>query len=219
MYHSVQSMRANAWYFNARHILQQLASPINSSELALAESAITLATTLDPKHPHYWHFYGYIKMRSISALITDQSELNNVPAKLAYVQAEQAFLKSIELRQAWAETWIALAQLASYQHGLNEQVFFNIQRAKQVGPFQLNVHLGIIQIALAHWPQLPAKYKALYINELKLAVNHGYAFNRVFNIASQSNSLAILCLSLQLGTDFEPVRATAIYKQRCENSR
>jgi hypothetical protein len=217
IYQSIQSIRANAWYFNARNTLQQLSSPVKSEELTAAEHAIRLATTIEPKHPHYWHFYGYIKMRSIEnlRLSSDEFELNSEHTQLAYTQAEHAFLKSLELRQAWAETWVALAQVVSYRQGPNEHVYAYLQRAKQVGPFELNVHLGIIQIVLAHWPNLSPKYKALYMSELKLAASYGYEFNRVFDIALQSNNLAILCLSLQFGTAFESIRAAQPFKRHC----
>lgn len=217
-YYSIKSIRANAWYFNARNTLEQLSSPIKRSELKQAEKAITLAAKFEPSHPHYWHLNAYIKILSVSIL--NQPTVINAPThQLAYQQAEQALLKSIELRQTWAETWIALAQVVSYQDGPTEQVYDYIQQAKKVGPYKLDVHLGIIQIALIHWSQLTPQYKALYVNELKLAVKYGYKFNQVFAIAKQSNSLPILCLSLQFGGDFDSVRKSYIFKKHCGSGK
>lgn len=49
-----------------------------------------------------------------------------------YQQAEQALLKSVELRQTWALTWISLAQVVSYQEGPTERVYNYIQQAKKL---------------------------------------------------------------------------------------
>lgn len=214
---SINSIRANAWYFNARNELQALTYPVEPLQLKRVETAIALATELEPKHPHYWHLYAYLKVLIASS--SNDTSVQNPQSLLAYQQAEQALLKSIELRQTWAETWIALAQVVSYQDGPTEQVYDYIQQAKKVGPYKLDVHLGIIQIALIHWSQLTPQYKALYVNELKLAVKYGYKFNQVFDIAKQSNSLPILCLSLQFGGDFDSVRKRYIFKKHCGSGK
>jgi hypothetical protein len=121
---------------------------------------------------------------------------------LLFKQAEQALLKSVELRQAW----ITLARVVSYQEGASDRVFSYIQHAKKVGPYKFDVHLGAIHIALMNWSQLTPQFKALYVNELTLAVKFGYRFNQVFSFAKQVNALPILCLSLQFGNAFEQVK-------------
>lgn len=215
-YNSIQSMRANAWYFNALNIVKQLPAPlVNNVDLELAEHAITLATSLEPAQPHYWQLFAYIKMRSLGVTKKVTNDLN-VKSDV-YKQAEQALLKSVELRQTWPNSWIELAKVTSYQNGASEQVYNYIQQAKKVGPFNFDVHVGAIQIALMNWHQLSPKFKALYLQELGLAVKHGYKFNQIFNIAEQVNGLQTLCLSLQFGTDFEKVRTSNRYKKYCRS--
>mgnify|MGYP003678908378 FL=1 len=157
-YQSLQSMRANTWYFNAVNVLKQPVSTITPEELELelAGRAITYATSQDPLQPHYWQLSAYIKMHSLA--VTSEKNNNKL---LVYQQAEKDLLKSLELRQTWSETWIALAQVVSYQEGPTERVYEYIQQAKKFGPYKLDVQLGIIQIALMNWQQLPPKYKAL----------------------------------------------------------
>ena len=210
-YQSLQSMRANTWYFNALNILKQPESTITSEELELAEMAITYATSQDPSQPHYWQLSAYIKMHNLS--VTSEKNNNKL---LVYQQAEKDLLKSLELRQTWSETWIALAQVVSYQEGSTERVYEYIQQAKKFGPYKLDVQLGIIQIALMNWQQLPPKYKALYVAELNLAVKYGYKFYQVFDVAKQVDALPILCLSLQFGKAFENVRRSTVYRRSCK---
>ena len=210
-YQSLQSMRANTWYFNALNILKQPESTITSEELELAEMAITYATSQDPSQPHYWQLSAYIKMHNLS--VTSEKNNNKL---LVYQQAEKDLLKSLELRQTWSETWIALAQVVSYQEGSTERVYEYIQQAKKFGPYKLDVQLGIIQIALMNWQQLPPKYKALYVAELNLAVKYGYKFYQVFDVAKQVDALPILCLSLQFGKTFEKVRVSTVYRRSCK---
>jgi hypothetical protein len=210
-YQSLQSMRANTWYFNALNILKQPEGSITSIELKLADDAITLATELEPTQPHYWQLSAYVKMLNLAAT----SEQNNNKL-LVYQQAEKDLLKSLKLRQTWSETWIALAQAVSYQEGPTERVYEYIQQAKKFGPYKLDVQLGIIQIALMNWQQLPPKYKALYVAELHLAVKYGYKFYQVFDVAEQVDALPILCLSLQFGKAFEKVRSSTVYKRSCK---
>ncbi|WP_372760467.1 VpsP family polysaccharide biosynthesis protein [Pseudoalteromonas sp.] len=217
-YQSIHSIRANAWYFNARNTLQQLSSPVDAAQLTRAEAAITLATKLEPTHPHYWHIYANVKIL-IASNVDGITAQGSDKKQLLYQQAEQALLTSVALRQTWAPTWITLAQLVSYQQGPSEQVYGYIQQAKKVGPHQLDVHLGIIHIALMHWPQLPANYKALYVNALQLAVKHGYRFNAVFALAKKINRLEILCLTLQFSEGFAPVRASYHFKKHCKTPR
>ncbi|MBH0055727.1 hypothetical protein I6F65_02035 [Pseudoalteromonas sp. SWXJZ94C] len=215
-YSSIQSMRANAWYFNALNTLKQLPLPLlDNTELALAENAIKIATELEPTQPHYWQLYAYIKMR----LLSDTKEsINDLDYKNGvYKQAEQALLKSVDLRQSWPDSWIELAKVTSYQEGASDRVYTYIQQAKKIGPFNFEVHAGAIQIALMNWHALPPKYKALYVQELKLAVKHGYKFNQIFDVAKQVNGLPILCLSMQFGTDFEKVRISNHYKKYCRS--
>ena len=209
-YQSLQSMRANTWYFNALNILKQPESTITLKELELADRAITYATTQDPSQPHYWQLSAYIKMHNLA--VTSGQNKNKL---LVYQQAEKDLLKSLELRQTWSETWIALAQVVSYQDGPTGRVYEYIQQAKRFGPYKLDVQLGIIQIALMNWQQLPPKYKALYVAELNLAVKYGYKFYQVFDVAEQVNALPILCLSLKFGSHFEPVRTSWMFKKHC----
>ena len=210
-YQSLQSMRANTWYFNAVNVLKQPVSTITPEELELADKAITYATSQDPLQPHYWQLSAYIKMHSLA--VTSEKNNNKL---LVYQQAEKDLLKSLELRQTWSETWIALAQVVSYQEGPTERVYEYIQQAKKFGPYKLDVQLGIIQIALMNWQQLPPKYKALYVAELNLAVKYGYKFYQVFYVAKQVDALPILCLSLQFGKTFEKVRVSTAYRRNCK---
>ena len=210
-YHSLQSMRANTWYFNALNILKQLENTITLEELELADKAITYATSQDPSQPHYWQLSAYIKIHNLA--VTSEQNKNKL---MVYQQAEKDLLKSLEVRQTWSETWIALAQVVSYQEGPTERVYEYIQQAKKFGPYKLDVQLGIIQIALMNWQQLPPKYKALYVAELNLAVKYGYKFYQVFEVAKQVDALPILCLSLQFGKAFENVRLSTVYGRNCE---
>ena len=213
-YSSMQSMRANAWYFHALNIVQESDGTLSGSSLQAAENAITLATNMDPEHPHYWHFLAHIKLLGLAGIGTTSSEQSD-KVKQTYRQAEQALLKSVELRQTWALTWITLAQVVSYQEGPTKRVYDYLQQAKKVGPYKLDVHLGIIQIALMHWNELPPTYKALYVNELKLASKYGYKFNKIFSMAKEINRLPIVCLSLQFGSHYEAVRDSWMYKKYC----
>lgn len=213
-YTSMQSMRANAWYFNALNIVQESDGALSGSSLQAAENAIILATNMDPEHPHYWHFLAHIKMLGLAGIDTTSSEQSD-KVKQTYQQAEQALLKSVELRQTWALTWISLAQVVSYQEGPTKRVYDYIQQAKKVGPHKLDVHLGIIQIALMHWNELPPTYKALYVNELKLASKYGYKFNNIFSMAKEMNRLPIVCLSLQFGSHYEVIRNSWMFNKYC----
>lgn len=209
-YQSLQSMRANTWYFNALNILKQPESTITLKELKLANDAITFATELEPTQSHYWQLSAYIKMHNLA--VTSEQNNNKL---LVYQQAEKDLLKSLELRQTWSETWIALAQVVSYQEGPTERVYEYIQQAKKFGPYKFDVQLGIIQIVLMNWQQLPPKYKALYVAELNLAVKYGYKFYQIFDVAKQVDALPILCLSLKFGPYFEAVRTRWMFKKHC----
>ncbi|PKG65952.1 MULTISPECIES: VpsP family polysaccharide biosynthesis protein [Pseudoalteromonas] len=209
-YQSLQSMRANTWYFNAVNILKQPVSTITPEELELADKAITYATSQDPLQPHYWQLSAYIKMLNL-AVTSEQ----NKSKLLVYQQAEKDLLKSLELRQTWSETWIALAQVVSYQEGPTERVYEYIQQAKKFGPYKFDVQLGIIQIALMNWQQLSPKYRALYVAELNSAVNYGNEFYEIFMFAEKINRLSTICLSLQFGSRFEVVRSSYIFKDYC----
>ncbi|MBH0013322.1 hypothetical protein I6F66_14630 [Pseudoalteromonas sp. NZS100_1] len=209
-YQSLQSMRANTWYFNALNILKQPESTITPEELELADRAITFATSQDPSQPHYWQLSAYIKMLNLAV-----NSGQNKNKLLVYQQAEKELLKSLELRQTWSETWIALAQVVSYQEGPTEHVYEYIQQAKKFGPYKFDVQLGIIQIALMNWQQLPPKYKALYVAELNSAVKYGNEFYEIFRLAKKINRLPTVCLSLQFGSHFKAIRSSYIFKDYC----
>ncbi len=209
-YESIQSMRANAWYFNALNTLKQPRALITPQELNLANDAITLATQLEPLQAHYWQLSAYIKMLSLT-----KNNVNVESAPKVYKQIESSLLNSLKYRTSWAETWIDLAKVTSYQEGPNDRVFGYIQQAKKAGPYKIDVHLGVIEIALVNWQQLPPKYKALYVSELSLTAKHGYKFSRAFEIAKQTDTLPTLCLSLQFGAQFEPARNSWMFKKHC----
>ena len=214
MYQSTLSMRANAWYFNALNIVHESKGTMSEQAHQAAENAIIIATSLDPKHPHYWHFLAHIKMLGLANIDKESSE-RVVNVKYIYQQAEQALMKSVTLRQTWSQTWIDLAQVVSYQEGPTERVYDYILQAKKVGPYKFSVHLGIVQIALMHWSDLSPSYKALYVNELNLASKYGYKFNNIFSMAKEINRLPILCLSLQFGSNFQEIRNSYIYEKYC----
>ncbi|MBH0080959.1 VpsP family polysaccharide biosynthesis protein [Pseudoalteromonas sp. NZS11] len=218
-YFSVQSMRANAWYFSSLNTVQELSntSPVDAPEafynnLNKAQNAIKLAIELEPEHAHYLHFLAYIKLLAIANTDrTGQSKLNT-----EYKEIQSLLLHSTHIRSSWAETWIELAKVTSYQQGPSKQVLKYINQAKKVGPYQLDVHLGIIEISLANWQNLAPEYKALYVNSLSMAAQYGYRFNRIYTIAEQLNQLPTLCMSLQFGAAYKKLKERYIYKQTCK---
>ncbi|MDC9529400.1 VpsP family polysaccharide biosynthesis protein [Pseudoalteromonas sp. Angola-7] len=216
-YSSVQSMRANSWYFNALNLAHAVVeNPTNSineqkSQVQQATKSIKLALTLEPHQAHYWHFLAYLNLLSL-----DNEQDDVVNALPVYKSAEESLLNSIKLRASWAESWILLAQVASNEHGPNEQVFEYINNALNTGPYKLNVHLGVIQIALANWQHLPPEFKAQYVKSLSVAAQYGYRFNKVYKIATKLNVMPTLCLSLQFGKSFEQVKQRYIYKKNCK---
>ena len=213
-YQSLHSMRANTWYFNALNILNQPESSITAEELKLAGSAISFATTQDPLQPHYWQLSAYIKMFNLA--VTSEQNKNKL---LVYQQAEKDLLKSLELRQTWSETWIALAKVVSYQEGPTERVYNYIQQARKVGPYKFDTHLGIIQIALINWKQLPPKFKSLYVSELLfISKNFTHEFYRLLNLAEQIDALPIFCLSLKFSNEYKIFRDTYKFKKHCEST-
>ena len=218
-YFSLQSMRANAWYFSSLNTVQELSntSPIDApevynNELNKAQNAIKLAIQLEPEHAHYLHFLSYIKLLVLAKTdLIEQSKLDT-----EYKEIQSFLLHSTQIRSSWAETWIELAKVTSYQQGPSKQVLKYIDQAKKVGPYKLDVHLGIIEISLANWQQLPPEYKALYVNSLSMAAQYGYRFNRIYTIAKQLNQLPTLCMSLQFGAAYKKLKQRYIYKQTCK---
>ncbi|WP_024596654.1 MULTISPECIES: VpsP family polysaccharide biosynthesis protein [unclassified Pseudoalteromonas] len=218
-YFSLQSMRANAWYFSSLNTVQELSntSPIDApevynNELNKAQNAIKLAIQLEPEHAHYLHFLSYIKLLVLAKTdLIEQSKLDT-----EYKEIQSFLLHSTQIRSSWAETWIELAKVTSYQEGPSKQVLNYIEQAKKVGPYKLEVHLGIIEISLANWQQLPPEYKALYVNSLSMAAQYGYRFNRIYTIAKQLNQLPTLCMSLQFGAAYKKLKQRYIYKQTCK---
>ncbi|WP_165735362.1 VpsP family polysaccharide biosynthesis protein [Pseudoalteromonas sp. C8] len=208
---SFQSMRANAWYFNAVNTLKGSANNYSPQNLQSAQDAINLASSLEHTHPHYLQLMAHVQILKLAA---DTDKTTDVLA--IYQQVEQLLLQSVALRQSWPETWIALAQVVSYQEGPSERVYEYIQQAKKVGPYKLDVHLGIIEISLANWQHLPPEYKALYVNSLSMAAQYGYRFNRIYAIAEQLNQLPTLCMSLQFGAAYKKLKQRYIYKQTCK---
>lgn len=218
-YFSLQSMRANAWYFSSLNTVQELSntSPIDApevynNELNKAQNAIKLAIQLEPEHAHYLHFLSYIKLLVLAKTdLIEQSKLDT-----EYKEIQSFLLHSTQIRSSWAETWIELAKVTSYQEGPSKQVLNYIEQAKKVGPYKLEVHLGIIEISLANWQQLPPEYKALYVNSLSMAAQYGYRFNHIYTIAKQLNQLPTLCMSLQFGVAYKKLKQRYIYKQTCK---
>ena len=212
---SIESMRANAWYFNSLNTVKHLPLSLNDNlALTNAQDAIKLAIELEPTQPHYWHFYAYITMRTLSASSNAPQVSNNI--QKTFAQAEAALRTSLTLRQSWPETWIELAKVVSYQEGPSDDVFEYIAQAKKVGPYNLDVSLGVVQIALMNWSQLSPKYKGLYVKELGVAATHGYYFFEVFELAKKINKLPTLCLSLQFGSAFNKIKTSYSYKKHCK---
>lgn len=209
-YQSIQSMRANTWYFSALNTLKQPFSIISLTELELADEAIKLALKLEPTQAHYWQLSAYVKM-----LILSKNNQHHTGSYLHYEQVEQRLQNSLIYRQTWAETWIELAKVVSYHQGPSDQVYNYIQKAKKTGPYNFNVQVGVIQIALTNWKRLPDKLKAQYVRELKLAAKYHYRFYKVFEIADDLNKLPLLCLSLKFGSEFAHVRSSNSYREYC----
>ena len=218
-YFSLQSMRANAWYFSSLNTVQELSntSPLDApeaynNELNTAQKAIKLAIEIEPEHAHYLHFLAYIKLLALAN--TDQTGQSKLDTE--YKEIQSLLLHSTQIRSSWAETWIELAKVTSYQQGPSKQVLKYIDQAKKVGPYKLDMHLGIIEISLANWQNLPPEYKALYVNSLSMAAQYGYRFNRIYTIAEQLNQLPTLCMSLQFGAAYKELKQRYIYKQTCK---
>lgn len=210
---SVRSIRSNAWYFNAMNILKAHdVENYSNEDLNLALKAITLSNEIEPSHPQYLHMLAHIKMLILAKHKHDIS--SDLPSY--YKDIEGLLLTSLSLRETWPETWIALAQVVSYQEGPSERVYEYIQQAKEVGPYNFNVAYGAIQIALSNWHRLPPKFKVLYLNELNLASNHKNKFKSIYSLAEKVNRSDKLCLSLKFGPNFKATRSTYFYKKQCE---
>ncbi|WP_404339943.1 VpsP family polysaccharide biosynthesis protein [Pseudoalteromonas mariniglutinosa] len=216
IYFSANTLRANAWYFHARNNIQQHTSSLNIIELLNAKEAITTALALDPKQAHYLHMLAYLELRHYEYLITSNEERQFEFEQLTILSAETAIKRSVALRATWAESWLLLAHIASLKDGANEGVYYYLQKAKAVGPYQFKVHLAVIQIALANWQHLSPDFKQFYVNELILAARHDHKFGYVFTVAEELNKLPTLCLSLLFGKSFEKIKRRYIYKKSCK---
>ena len=208
---SVNSMRANVWYFKAVNTLKQSKALMTPAELKFADDAINLALKLEPTQAHYWQLSAYVKMLGLTL-----KDMTSEDSLLAYKAIEQALLTSLQNRRAWSETWMELAKVVGSQEGLSQRVLRYIDQAKKTGPYKFEVRSGIIQIALINWPQLPPNFKAQYMNELNLAAQYDEKLEQTFDIANQINKVTLLCMSLQFGSELKSVRKSSTFEMYCK---
>ena len=214
IYFSSSTMRANAWYFNAKNTLQQKNTTLTESQIINAREAIEKSLSIEPTQPHYLHIYGYIELLYLQKIYQQPQRYLNEYESVTY-KIEKTLLASTQQRATWPQTWSLLAYVVSLTEGANDRVYSYLQHAIDVGPFELSTHLDVIRIALANWSNLSISFKVLYIEQLKLAVKHGPRFFRVFDVANEVNNQQILCLSLKFDDVFSVVRESKTYRKNC----
>lgn len=214
-YKSVVSAQGNAWYFNARNLVEQnITTKLNEAMLSQAKAAITKALSFEPDQPHYLHLFAFISLLEYQ-YITHHNIKPSANSHTLILDAKVAVESSLTLRASWPSSWILLAQITSIEEGASEKVFNYLKKAKSVGPYEFDVHLAVLHLALSHWDTLSPEFKAFYVDELMQAAKQDFNFYQIFEMAAEINMLPMVCLSLQFGKSFEEVKQKYVYKKHC----
>lgn len=214
-YCSIKSMRANAWYFSAYNIVENMKnssgdSDIFKSQADKAKFAIQRALSIENTHPHYLHFAAYVDLLYLNG------NLSSVDKSIYLDSASNLLLQSLKYRRSWASTWMLLASVTSMREGPNDKVYDYIKKAHLIAPFNYNVRLESLKIILANWKGLSPKYKSLYIKEIAFMYkNFRYQFNNLIFLADEIEALPILCLTLQFNGDYKEFTKTYKFRKHC----
>ncbi|MDC3189356.1 VpsP family polysaccharide biosynthesis protein [Pseudoalteromonas elyakovii] len=210
---SFNSIRANAWYFSAVNEIKAFNTAIDKSKaekkLNSAKVALEKSVLLEPTHPHYLHMLSYVDLQ----LLNFSSSNKNIST---FNIIEKNLIRSLEYRATWPATWVLLAHVKSHQQGASQAVYEALLQAKYNGPYILDVHVGAITIAMQNWDSLTPEFKQLYVNELALAMRHGYKALQLFEYAERYDKQKLLCLSLMFSDNYKQIRSTYKFKSYCK---
>jgi len=213
-YCSVQSMRANTWYFNAYNTVIDLQSPLNEiddeASIDKAMDASKKAVSIEPAHPHYLHFAAYVEL----LYLKDSVNLKN---KFLHLDsASQLLTKSLSYRNSWADTWILLASVTSMKEGASNKVYDYINEAHSLAPFNYKVRSESLKIILINWQTLTPKFKKLYVDEIAFVYrNFFYQFHNLLELADGLDALPTFCLTLRLNSEYKEFTQTYKFRKHC----
>ena len=142
-----------------------------TKEMTLADWQSTLrllqiALDLAPHHPEYLELMGEVQYlhKYVNASIAKRNS--------AYENALIYFSKAVAQRPVSAYAWTNLA-LMKHQLGRYDLQFFQaINIATQLGPWEPQVQLNIVDVGLANWQNLPKRHQLAVLTMLEQGMLH-----------------------------------------------
>ena len=205
---------ASAYYFKADYYLslwQRKAQTLDQDSWQEAASAIERAIELHPKHPHYlltlakineWAWYKGLKT-------ADQILVNDQLYKLA-----------ISLRPNWPNAYADYAYYLGIVNFRVSEAFAELAKARQHGPYTVEVFQRTLLIAGTHWSLLNGEQKAQSFLALKQMVqNSQTTYRHALQIGRDYKLLRSFCVYLRLKkSEFVQATQEQIEKDFCTNS-
>jgi len=204
---------ASAYYFKADYYLslwQRKAQTLDQDSWQEAASAIERAIELHPKHPHYlltlakineWAWYKGLKT-------ADQILVNDQLYKLA-----------ISLRPNWPNAYADYAYYLGIVNFRVSEAFAELAKARQHGPYTVEVFQRTLLIAGTHWPLLNGDQKAQSFLALAQMVKNSYGtYKQAVQVAQDYKLMRPFCIYLRLKkVEFTPETNKMINKDFCQS--
>lgn len=204
---------ASAYYFKADYYLslwQRKAQTLDQHSWQEAASAIERAIELHPKHPHYlltlakineWAWYKGLKT-------ADQISLNDQLYKLA-----------ISLRPNWPNAYADYAYYLGIVNFRVSEAFAELAKARQHGPYTVEVFQRTLLIAATHWPLLNGDQKAQSFLALAQMVKNSYGtYKQAVQLGQDYKLVRPFCIYLRLKkAEFTPETNKMINKDFCQS--
>ncbi len=109
----------------------------------------------------------------------------------------EAFSRAVVLRPASAFAWLGLAE-AKYRNGEQDALFYRaLANAAQLGPNEPPVQLGVTDLGLAAWDELPADLRETLLQLMRNSVRRNTV--ELLNIAERRGRLEMVCSAMKLG--------------------
>lgn len=177
-----------------------------TTDYELALNSINSAIKFNPNNPHYLDTKARIISRGI-VLNNDEQE--------KYQEVISLYHESLEKRKNWPVTWVELASVNAYVHGITPETISYINNALEYGPYNRFVITTASGIFLNNWESLNTEEKLFFFRLLDIAASKPQILTTVIQDAQSVEMEKLICIQIKYKSQFNKYQQQWPFKGIC----
>ncbi|MDO6686116.1 MULTISPECIES: hypothetical protein [unclassified Agarivorans] len=170
---NANSYAVDAWH---KRWQQNLSSQLTANNLDVAEQVTHDMLAWQNTHPHYQVLAAkQVEWNNFFKLVLASETANkSILKKHNLLKAQKYYLRSVELRPTWPNTYVDLAKNALYRKAGSREAMHYLGMAREVGENAPVTLFAYLEIGLSLWPELTVAQRTQVAEALLKVEQHDF---------------------------------------------